>query len=355
MNTNPSPQPHVRSVHPDDIPALHAIMSHPRVAANGLHLYTTEYSHTQESFQTAKAGLHRVVSVLDGQVVAYGLLRQNQRLRLRHTGEPGIYVHPDYWGQGVGTHLFGVLLDLAENWLNLWRLELQTFVDNAAMNHMARKFGFEQEGIKRQAGFGNGRYHDICLYARLKPPYPPQSATAPLARPTPRNASGATGVIIRPAHPDDVAGANALWRDPLVARTTLQIPSQEIWATRQRIGEAPPPGLHRLVAEDNGRVIGMTTIFQDQNPRLIHSAGLGMAVSPDYWGLGIGSRLMTAILDIADNWLDLRRVELDVNVDNPIAVRLYQKFGFAIEGTRRYHSFGDGRWADSHFMGRLKE
>lgn len=37
---------------------------------------------------------------------------------------------------------------------------------------------------------------------------------------------------------------------------------------------------------------------------------------------------MTAILDIGDNWLNLKRVELEVNTDNPVAVHLYEKFGF---------------------------
>ena len=355
MNSNPPPQLHVRSIHPDDIPALHAIMSHPQVAENGLHLYTTEYSDTQEAFQKSKPGLHQLVGVLDGQVVAYGLLRQNLRLRLRHTGEPGVYVHPDFWAQGIGTPLLEKLLDLAENWLNLWRLELQTFVDNSATIHMAEKFGFELEGVRRDAAFGHGRYHDIALYSRLQPPPSAQSrpASPPPIRPV--HTKDASHVIIRPAHPNDVDDLSGLWRNPLVARTTLQLPTQEVWATRQRIGEAPPPGLHRLVAEDNGRVIGMATIFQSQNPRQMHSAGLGMAVSPDYWGVGIGSRLMAAILDLADNWLDLHRIELEVNTDNPAAIRLYQKFGFQIDGTHRSHGFGDGRWADSHFMGRLKE
>jgi L-phenylalanine/L-methionine N-acetyltransferase len=354
MNSDNAAQLFIRSPHPDDIPALHAIVSHPQVAENGLHLYTTEYSETQEVFQKPKPGVHRLVGLLDGKVVAYGLLRQSLRSRTAHIGEPGVYVHPDYWGQGFGALLLERLLDLGQNWLNLWRLELQTFAHNEAATHLAQKFGFTLEGVKRDGGFGNGRYLDIALYSRLYPPPFAQSRrTSPPPIP-PLHTSDPSEIIIRPAHPDDTDDAYRLWSHPLVARTTLQLPSQEIWHSRKRLGEAPPPGLHRLVADHSGRLIGMTTLHQEQHPRLAHSAGLGMAILPEYWGLGIGSRLMAALLDLADNWLGLRRVELEVNTDNPAAIHLYQKFGFVIEGTKRNHAYGDGRWADSHFMGRIR-
>jgi len=351
------PNLHIRSPFPDDIPALHTIMSHPQVAETGLHLYTTEYSDTVDNFQKSKPGVHRLVGVLDGQVVAYGLLRQNLRPRLRHTGEPGVYVHPDHWGQGIATHMLEKLLDLADNWLHLWRLNLETFSHNAAANHLAQKFEFELEGTKHKGGFGNGRFQDIHFYARLKPPnldspriqLDPSPLMPPLNLPTER-----PSITIRPAHPDDIQDLSAIWQHPLVCATTLQMPSQEIWQARQRLGEAPPPGLHRLVAMDNGRWVGLIVIHQHQNPRMIHSGGLGMMVHPDYWSLGIGSRLMEGILDITDNWLDLRRVELEVNTDNPAAIHLYQKFGFEIEGTHTLHAFGNGRWTDSYFMARLR-
>jgi L-phenylalanine/L-methionine N-acetyltransferase len=37
-----------------------------------------------------------------------------------------------------------------------------------------------------------------------------------------------------------------------------------------------------------------------------------MAVRDDWQGRGIGTALMEAALDLADNWLDLTRVELSV-------------------------------------------
>jgi putative acetyltransferase len=63
---------------------------------------------------------------------------------------------------------------------------------------------------------------------------------------------------------------------------------------------------------------------------------------------------MRAGVDLADNWLNLTRLELEVYTDNEAAIRLYERFGFEVEGTLRQHAFRDGQYVDSHMMGRLR-
>ena len=67
----------------------------------------------------------------------------------------------------------------------------------------------------------------------------------------------------------------------------------------------------------------------------------------------VGGALMRAILDLADNWLNLTRLELEVYADNEAAIHLYERFGFEVEGTLRRHAFRDGEYIDSKVMGRL--
>jgi L-phenylalanine/L-methionine N-acetyltransferase len=64
---------------------------------------------------------------------------------------------------------------------------------------------------------------------------------------------------------------------------------------------------------------------------------------------------MQAAIDLADKWLNLTRLELEVYTDNEPAIRLYKKFGFTIEGTLAQNSFRDGRYVDSHLMARLRQ
>jgi GNAT superfamily N-acetyltransferase len=49
-----------------------------------------------------------------------------------------------------------------------------------------------------------------------------------------------------------------------------------------------------------------------------HAGQIGMAVRDDWHGKGVGTALMEAVLDLADNWLNLTRVALTVYTDNEI-------------------------------------
>ena len=62
---------------------------------------------------------------------------------------------------------------------------------------------------------------------------------------------------------------------------------------------------------------------------------------------------MQAVLDLADNWLNLTRIELRVYVDNAPAIALYEKFGFEIVGTHRRFAFRHGKYVDGYSMTRV--
>jgi len=79
-----------------------------------------------------------------------------------------------------------------------------------------------------------------------------------------------------------------------------------------------------------------------------------MMVHDDWQGKGVGAALMRAVIELADKWLNLTRIELSVFTDNESAIALYRKFGFEIEGTLRKYAFRDGEFVDAFAMGRIK-
>ncbi|WP_164876006.1 GNAT family N-acetyltransferase [Falsirhodobacter deserti] len=89
--------------------------------------------------------------------------------------------------------------------------------------------------------------------------------------------------------------------------------------------------------------------------RAAHVGEIFLLVHDDYTGRGYGTCILQALLDLADNWLGLRRVELEVNTDNAPAIHLYIRHGFELEGTKRGDALRDGVLIDTHIMGRLRE
>lgn len=139
---------------------------------------------------------------------------------------------------------------------------------------------------------------------------------------------------------------------PATATVTLRLPHQTPEATRKWI-EGRQPGDVDLVVVHDGVIIGNGGLTRFQGRRA-HAAMLGMGIHDDWRGRGIGSRLLLELLMIADDWLDLRRIELTVYVDDAPAIALYERNGFRVEGTHEAFAFRDGSYVDAHAMARLK-
>lgn len=145
-----------------------------------------------------------------------------------------------------------------------------------------------------------------------------------------------------------LSGSRAVW-----GTLQLPFPSLEVW--RKRIAE-PPEGLIGLVACVDDEVVGQLSLHTFPNhPRRRHAAQIGMAVRDDWQGKGVGTALMQAAVDLAEKWLNIERLELEVYTDNEPAIKLYKKFGFVVEGTASRFAFRDGEYVDSYYMARLRK
>lgn len=159
-------------------------------------------------------------------------------------------------------------------------------------------------------------------------------------------------ITIRHAEPADYAACALIYAQPRAAAGTLQIPLQSAEVWRKRLENMAPQD-RILVAVLGGEVVGNLGLHPVANLRRAHTAAIGMAVRDDAQGKGVGSALLGAAVDLADNWLHLLRLELTVWTDNEAAQRLYRAHGFVLEGTHRAYALRHGRYVDAHAMARL--
>ena len=108
-----------------------------------------------------------------------------------------------------------------------------------------------------------------------------------------------------------------------------------------------------LVAEFDGKIIGALNCQGGKRKAVRHAVILGLSVDRDWRNQGIGGQLMARALEWAKGTGIVKRIELAVFERNKVAIHLYQKFGFEVEGKRRKAIFRDGEYLDGLMMALL--
>ncbi|HSA06785.1 MAG TPA: GNAT family N-acetyltransferase [Candidatus Gastranaerophilales bacterium] len=163
---------------------------------------------------------------------------------------------------------------------------------------------------------------------------------------------------IRPARIEDSFFMNELRIMDGVFENCPSVYSERISFSQNMINGLSGESDHMFVAEafmENRVVIlGIAGLHVNKNPRMKHSATIGILVHTAYQGKGIGKKLMDKVIDLADNWLLLKRIELEVISDNIPAINLYKKYGFTQEGIKKYCVIKNGKYMDAVLMARYK-
>lgn len=161
-------------------------------------------------------------------------------------------------------------------------------------------------------------------------------------------------IIVRPTTVEDAAALVEIYSQPKAQRETLQLPKPSLKMWVERLSNMPA-GVYSYVAEIDGKVVGNIGFHHSQRPRTSHTASFGIGVHDKFHGLGIGSALISTVTELADNWLNVRRIHIEVNADNDAAIGLYKKHGFEIEGEFVDASFRDGEFINTYSMARIRK
>lgn len=168
-------------------------------------------------------------------------------------------------------------------------------------------------------------------------------------------------IIVREATPDDasplLAYVNAMLAEPNI---DMPLAPEEFTYTEAQ----ERAFLAHMVESDNslfllalatGEIVGQVELRGSQRRATRHVAILAISVRQDWRQRGVGTALMRHALDWARHSGTLARIELFVFARNIAAIRLYEKFGFQVEGRRRRAILCGGTYIDDLIMALLLE
>ncbi|MBU7595299.1 GNAT family N-acetyltransferase [Metabacillus halosaccharovorans] len=108
-----------------------------------------------------------------------------------------------------------------------------------------------------------------------------------------------------------------------------------------------------LIAEINGEIVGFSRCEGNKLKRTSHKVEFGVCVLKDYWGFGIGQNLLKESIYWADS-NGIKKIYLSVLETNQKAIKLYEKYGFTVEGILKNDKIlSDGNYYHTVLMGRF--
>ena len=106
-----------------------------------------------------------------------------------------------------------------------------------------------------------------------------------------------------------------------------------------------------LVAECDNRIVGYAQIRKQTHPRRKGVGGFLIYLHQDYHNLGLGTEMTKSIVELATHE-NMHKINLEVVADNKIAIHIYEKLGFNIEGIIKDSFYGDDeKYHDEIHMG----
>src|SRR6266516_6704015 len=158
-------------------------------------------------------------------------------------------------------------------------------------------------------------------------------------------------MLLRDLRPDDWPEVARIFEEGIRtgnATFETEVPSWEAW-------DATHLPAHRLVAERDGRVVGWIALIP-VSPRECYAgvAEVSAYVAEEARGEGVGRELLAALIESSERG-GIWTLETGVFPENEPSLRLLQRFGFRVVGTRERIGRMHGMWRNVIFLERRSE
>ena len=160
----------LREIIDTDLPNIFRGLSHPDVIRYyGVSYSTLEKTKDQMAFyariREENTGIYWAVCSLQGEFMGAGGL--NGIHPVHRKAELGLWLLPEYWGQGFMKEAIDAICEYGFTQRNLHRIEGWVETENKACIRGLEKSGFYKEGILHDAEWKHNRFISLAVYARL--------------------------------------------------------------------------------------------------------------------------------------------------------------------------------------------
>ncbi|MDP9454879.1 MAG: GNAT family N-acetyltransferase [Actinomycetota bacterium] len=166
-------------------------------------------------------------------------------------------------------------------------------------------------------------------------------------------------LLLRALTPDDAAAIFAYASDPEVARYMVWEAHRSMEDTEAFLdltmshyesGDAPDWG---MVYKGDGRLVGTCGFVAWERGHA--RAEAGYVLHRGYWGMGLTSEALRAMISFGFERMDLNRIEARCIAENSASARVMEKAGMSYEGTMRGREFLKGEYRDMKLYAILKD
>ena len=129
-------------------------------------------------------------------------------------------------------------------------------------------------------------------------------------------------------------------------------PGERVWNEGKIVKNLKDENNLFLGAIEDGEIVGFLSAQRGVFRRIKHTAYVVIGLQKSYCNRKIGTKLFQKL----DEWAiqnEIIRLELTVECENKVAIRLYEKSGFTIEGIKKKTMYVNSKYIDEYMMSKI--
>lgn len=157
----------LRTVEEEDIEFIRDTYNHPEVRTYISNWTPANKEQEREFFENVVCGDEGVQLLVTHDEEPIGMIGLQPKEQ-PNVMEIGLWLHPDYHGNGYGTEASRLIVDHAFSELGVHRVKARAMDNNPGSNRIWEKLGFQKEGKLRENMLHEGEYRDTNVYGILE-------------------------------------------------------------------------------------------------------------------------------------------------------------------------------------------